>query len=157
MLTDIKTILYTTDLHPEAEPALSMAMSLAEKYQAKVTFVNVVEPINVSLYGWGAVDEWIEIENSALSRSQEVSEQQVNDFCDKELSSDTSIARPSIKVISGHAANSILSCADEINADLIVMGSNSHSAIGELLLGSVADKVIRLSKRPVLLIPVAVK
>jgi nucleotide-binding universal stress UspA family protein len=153
-LTEIKTILYATDLNSEAEAALSMTMSLAEKYQAEVTFLNVVEPINVSVYGWGAVESWIEIEESAVDRSQKVSEQKLNDFCDNKLPKGTAVSRPTIKVISGHAAKSILDYANEINADLIVLGSNAHGVIGELLLGSVADKVVRLSKRPVLLIPI---
>jgi nucleotide-binding universal stress UspA family protein len=153
MLTEIKTILYATDLSPETESALSMSVSLAEKYRAEVICLNVVEPINPSLYAWGEMDSWSDIEKSTHHRSQITLEQQVNDFFDKGLPSDISVSRPSVKVITGNVAKSILLCADDINADLIVMGSNSHSAISELLLGSVADKVMRLSKRPVLLVP----
>jgi nucleotide-binding universal stress UspA family protein len=153
MLTEINTILYATDLHPESEPALSMAISLAEKYQAKVIFMNVVEPINVSVYGWGSVEQWVEIESSAMANSQKASEQQVEDFWDNNLLESHSASRPDIKVVSGHAAKSILNHADEIDAGIIVMGSNGHGVIGDILLGSVADKVVRLSKRPVLLVP----
>jgi len=155
MLTEINTILYATDVNPEAESALSMTMSLAEKYQAEVTVLNVVEPINVSLYGWGAMESWAEIEKDTLKRSLTTLNDQVNDFFDKHFSSGTSVARPSINVINGSVTTSILECSDDINADLIVLGSNGHGAISELLLGSVADKVVRLSKRPVLLVPLS--
>ncbi|EGG94176.1 Universal stress protein family [gamma proteobacterium IMCC1989] len=153
MLTEINTILYATDVSPESESALSMTMSLAEKYQAEVTVLNVVEPINASLYGWGAIESWAEIEKDTLDRSLASLTDQVNGFFDKHFSSDISIARPSINVINGSVAKSVLGCADDINAGLIVLGSNGHGAISELLLGSVADKVVRLSKRPVLLVP----
>ena len=153
MLTAINTILYATDLSPEAEPALSMAKSLADKYQAEVIFLNVVEPINPSLYAWGQMDSWSEIEKATRNRSQMTLEQQASHFSDENSLVDSSVPRPSVKVISGHVAKSIVDCSDDINADLIVMGSNSHSAISEILLGSVADKVMRLSKRPVLLVP----
>jgi len=157
MLTAINTILYATDLSPEVEPALSMVKSLADKYQAEVIFLNVVEPIDPSLYAWGQMDSWSEIEKTTRNRSQMTLEQQASHFFDENSLVDSSALRPSVKVISGHVAKSILDCSDDINADLIVMGSNGHGAISELLLGSVADKVVRLSKRPVLLVPAPVK
>lgn len=155
MLAEINTILYATDLQSESDPALSMAMSLAEKYQAKVVFLNVIEPINPNVYAWGGIESWDEIEKEALNRSLSTSKQRLDDFFSQELPSDTSIDRPSVKVINGYVTQTILDCADEIDADLIVMGSNGHGVISELLIGSVADKVVRLSKRPVLLTPIA--
>lgn len=155
MLTAINTILYASDLNPQSDSCLSMVMSLAEKYQATVTVLTVVEPIDPSLYVWGQVGSWSEVEKNTFQRAQSTSEQQVSDFMDNALLKDASVLRPDIKVVNGPVAKSILGYADDINADLIVMGSNGHSAIGELLLGSVADKVMRLSKRPVLLVPVS--
>ena len=155
MLAEINTILYATDLQSESDSALSMAMSLAEKYQAKVVFLNVIEPINPNVYAWGGRESWHEIEKEALNRSLSTSKQRLDDFFSQELPSDTSIDRPSVKVINGYVTQTILDCADEIDADLIVMGSNGHGVISELLIGSVADKVVRLSKRPVLLTPIA--
>jgi nucleotide-binding universal stress UspA family protein len=154
MLTVINTILYATDLNSETESVLSMAMSVAEKYQAKVSLLNVIEPINPSVYSWGSVESWTEIANNTLNRSQEISEQQLNDFFDNRVPQETPVSRPSIKVINGRVAQSILRYADEIDADLIVIGSNGHGVMSELLIGSVANKVIHLSKRPVLLVPI---
>jgi nucleotide-binding universal stress UspA family protein len=155
MLTSINTILYTTDLGQDMHSSLNMAMSLAEKYQAKVTLLNVIEPINTSVYNWGSAEMWGEIQENSLAHAEKTSIEQVNAFFAEELVGDSNIARPTVRVINGNVTQSILDCSDEINADIIVMGSHGYSALGELLLGSVADKVMRLSKRPVLLVPAA--
>ena len=54
--------------------------------------------------------------------------------------------------IFGYAAREIVSDAQEIDADVIVMGSRGRGDIAGLLLGSTAHKVIHLSDRPVLVV-----
>jgi nucleotide-binding universal stress UspA family protein len=50
-------------------------------------------------------------------------------------------------------AEEILNQADELNADLIVMGTHGHGAMYNLLVGSVTKGVLKRSTRPVLLVP----
>jgi nucleotide-binding universal stress UspA family protein len=52
----------------------------------------------------------------------------------------------------GHAAEVIAKLANEQKFDLIVMGSHGHTAIGNLVLGSVATKVLAGCKTPMLLV-----
>jgi nucleotide-binding universal stress UspA family protein len=54
--------------------------------------------------------------------------------------------------IFGYAAREIVNDAQEIGADIIVMGSRGRGDIAGLLLGSTAHKVIHLSDRPVLVV-----
>jgi nucleotide-binding universal stress UspA family protein len=54
--------------------------------------------------------------------------------------------------IFGYAAREIVSYAQEIGADVIVMGSRGRGDMAGLLLGSTAHKVIHLSDRPVLVV-----
>ena len=54
--------------------------------------------------------------------------------------------------IFGYAAREIINDAEEVNADLIVMGSRGRGDLAGLLLGSTAHKVIHLSHRPVLVV-----
>lgn len=56
-------------------------------------------------------------------------------------------------VVVGHPVDAILRAADQENADLIVMTTHGRSGLSRLVLGSVADGVIRRSSRPVLVIP----
>ena len=53
----------------------------------------------------------------------------------------------------GTVAEEILKQADELNADLIVMGTHGHGAMYKLLVGSATKGVLKHSTRPVLLVP----
>ena len=50
----------------------------------------------------------------------------------------------------GDAAEEILSSAEELGCDLIVMGTHGRSGLGRLLMGSVAESVLRKARCPVL-------
>ena len=152
MLTSIDKILYATDLDTGMRPALRMAMSLADKYQAQVTFLYIIEPVNQSVYHWQSEDFWQEIRGKTQQASVELSEEYLSRFFEEEQLGEN-VARPRIVIKHGHVADTILRTADDIDVDLIIMGTHRHTALGKLILGSVADKVMRASSRPVLLMP----
>ena len=52
----------------------------------------------------------------------------------------------------GHVPQNIAACADANNADLIVMGVAKHNSLGDFILGTVVDDVIRRTPRPVLVV-----
>jgi nucleotide-binding universal stress UspA family protein len=52
----------------------------------------------------------------------------------------------------GRVAQEIVACANEGKFDLIVMGAKGRSAIADLLLGSVAQRVLATAKQPVVLV-----
>jgi nucleotide-binding universal stress UspA family protein len=56
------------------------------------------------------------------------------------------------KVVTGHPAEEIVNYAKKQKARLIVMGTHGHGALGRVLMGSVAQKVVADSDLPVLLI-----
>ena len=56
------------------------------------------------------------------------------------------------EVVVGYAAEEILSLAENEDADLIVMGTHGRKGIDRILFGSVAEKVVKNSTRPVLTI-----
>ena len=55
-------------------------------------------------------------------------------------------------ILDGEASEGICQAAAETDADLIVMGTHGHSQVRHFLLGSVTERVIRSSDRPVLLV-----
>lgn len=57
-----------------------------------------------------------------------------------------------IETRSGEAADGILGQAEEMDADLIVLATHGRKGVSHLLLGSVAERVIRRSLRPVLVV-----
>ncbi|MEO7724875.1 MAG: universal stress protein [Chthoniobacterales bacterium] len=57
----------------------------------------------------------------------------------------------------GAVAEEILKTAQEISADLIVMGSHGHGSVYNLLVGSVTEGVLKAGERPVLLVPAPAK
>ncbi len=52
----------------------------------------------------------------------------------------------------GHAAETIAAVADKGDYDLLMMGSHGHGALGNLVMGSVATKVMAHCKTPLLLV-----
>lgn len=53
----------------------------------------------------------------------------------------------------GMAAPTITSVADELDADMIVMGTHGRTGLSHLMLGSVAERVVRTAGRPVMTVP----
>jgi nucleotide-binding universal stress UspA family protein len=153
MLTQINTILYASDLDKEMKPALLMAMSLANKYQAKIVFLHVIEPVNPAVYNWGSADMWLEVKENAYQRSLDVATEIIEGLSAEISAAGSTMATPEVKIIHGNPTERILNCSQEVNADMVIMGSHGHDLLGHLLLGSVADKVMRMSSCPVLLVP----
>ena len=60
--------------------------------------------------------------------------------------------RTTREVLSGPIGHAIAARAEQLGCDLIVMGRHGESSIGDLLMGSVAMKVLHLSRLPVLLV-----
>lgn len=56
-------------------------------------------------------------------------------------------------LVQGQPAKVILSEADKLSADLIIMGSHGFGAVFKMLLGSVSSSVLKRSRRPVLIVP----
>jgi len=56
------------------------------------------------------------------------------------------------KVVTGYAAEEILKTAEEEDVDMVVMGTHGRTGIDRILFGSVAEKVVKSSPKPVLTI-----
>jgi len=142
-----ETILCATDFSDPADRALSMACDMAQRYEAKLVLLHIVtlweyDPGNPS---WRFPPLPEEYQSSLIEGPQRQLEER------REQISNTPIEVETLLVRGFDAAAEIVRVAsDEVNADLVVMGTHGHTGIAHLLLGSVAGKVVRTFPGPVL-------
>ncbi|GAB4259534.1 MAG: universal stress protein [Deferrisomatales bacterium] len=158
MLPRIRTILYAADLSERAEAVLRYALGLAIRYDAAVVAVHAVEPL--SPYAQSMVDLYLtrdqrdRLHRESRERLTADLRGRIERFCTEETEDPAeALARVSeIVVREGHPVDVILREAQRVEADLVVMGSHGHTAVGEVLLGSTAHRVLQRSPAPVLLV-----
>ena len=133
----IKTILHPTDFSERSNFAFRLACSLARDYGARLMVVHVAEP-PVPIYGNGLVLPPAQApKETVLARLQQL------------LPKDPKV-QVEHRLTEGDAAIEILRIAGEIKCDLIVMGTHGRTGLGRLLMGSVAEQVVRKAACPVL-------
>lgn len=140
-----KTILCAIDLSPASAAVLSWARLLAQGFQARIEVLHArwSEPPRYFLedqIGGLAAEEKSEIEKLRRGLQQAAR---------KALGSKANFE---VLVNPGHAVQVILEHARQHHPDLIVMGSHGHSGVARLLLGSVAENVVREADVPVLIV-----
>jgi len=134
-------ILVATDFSTCSQEALELALRIAEKFGSELTLMHSWEVPNYS-YAAGLylpVDVFAPIERAAAAHLEEALNVLKTRF-------------PAAKSVlrSGVAWEEVLLAATQANADLIVMGTHGRRGLGRALLGSVAEKVVRMSAVPVL-------
>ncbi|GAB7012409.1 universal stress protein [Halolamina salina] len=143
-------ILVPTDGSDTAEAAVDRAVDLAAKYDATVhaLYVIDVDAVNYSL-GTEQVDR---IRQGHLDDMPEV-KQAADEATGYVADAAAAAGVPAEEhVRAGQPALAIRDAIDELGADLVVMGSHGRSGISRALLGSVAEKVLRKTKIPVLVV-----
>ncbi len=141
-----KHILLATDGSASAEHAAKKAMELARIHGAHVTAAYVVDPY--PYIGIGEVNPMAF--QSYMNSAQEASTKAFTHIAD--LAAAEGVQLQVRLVENMQTARGIVDLADEVAADLIVIGSHGRSGVQKLVLGSVAGKVVALSSRPVLVI-----
>lgn len=146
VLKPIRVILVPTDFSDCSRRAFSYACELSGKFDAKLLLLHVIEPPSVSLMPDGAYvpPAYDEIEDSRAVRD-ELNRWLVGPPADQcNAGFDIRIGTPVLE---------ILSYAKQRAADLIVLGTHGRTGIAHLLIGSVAENVVRKSECPVLTVP----
>lgn len=155
----LKTILYATDLGLFGPFLLEHVCELARRHDAQVHVVHAIEPIG--LFADAILKTYVpdtlksELQQGGIESVKDAIRLQVkhafeDDFIDFEGNRDW-IA--DVHVVDGSPADVILKQADRLSVDLIVLGTHGGSVNPSTALGSVANKVLQLSKVPVYLVP----
>jgi nucleotide-binding universal stress UspA family protein len=155
----MKKVLIAIDYNPTAQKIAETGYSLAKSMNAEITLMHVVadytyysslnySPImgfdSFSTMGMVQTNTVVELEKAA----QEYLEKTKNHL------GDTSIKT---LVKDGDSGDAIIEAANDLKADVIVLGSHSRKGLDKILMGSVAEKVLRHSKVPLFIIPVSEK
>jgi nucleotide-binding universal stress UspA family protein len=154
---NISKILIGIDDSKYAEHAAEYAFDIAHKFNAAVGLVNIVEPVPMPQYtsgtdsmglpmqGTGTGIEEMQLLAIQNSQSESIVERFTKRFGENmEISHFTNY---------GSTADGIINCSKEFGADLIVIGTHHRSGLDRLLMGSVAEHVVRHSDVPVLVVP----
>jgi nucleotide-binding universal stress UspA family protein len=142
-----RRIVCAVDLTPGSEATLEMALSLAGENDARVTLLHVVEnlPEPTDFPSFLALPETDSLRRAALAQARERLGRAVpegaRDVCDV-----------SERVEAGKAAREILRLANELDADLIVVGAHARRSAGRMLFGSTSSRVVRQAPCPVLVV-----
>ena len=146
-----RRILCPVDTSECSERALSEALSLAQRFDASVEILHVY---HVPAYVQPSVLVWASVGPRPL---WEVAEEQARSELEGFLSRMSLLdrGRTSTALEVGDPAITIAERARRDNHDLIVMGTHGRTGARRLVLGSVAERVVRLASCPVLVVPLA--
>jgi nucleotide-binding universal stress UspA family protein len=143
-MISLKTVLVPTDFSPTSEQALRYAKALADAFGATLHIIHVIEepygqPWAVEAYGFSLAalqDEWVKEAQKRIATILTSEEQQRY--------------RAETSTVLGHPVSEILSYARDRQVDLIVMGTHGRGPLGHVVMGSVAERVVRRAPCPVL-------
>ncbi|MFT5707730.1 MAG: nucleotide-binding universal stress UspA family protein [Oceanospirillaceae bacterium] len=157
MIPKVKNILYVSDLEDGSRPAFRMAISIAEQYAANIVFLHVITPIPESVIFALETnlppEVYKKLQQDGIYDLKEVMNKRITEFCDVELESLDWLPEIESIISKGEVHSKIVETAALKNADMIVMGTRTHSASKQFFMGSVANKVMRSSDVPVLVVP----
>lgn len=138
MVISIQRILFVTDFSEPARKAQRYALALAETFGAELYVFHAVSE-DVFIPAPDAAIVWLDAE---VERAR------------KQLSAEFAAVAGPVKTVlevrQGNAVHEIVRYADEQNIDLIVLGTHGRTGLSHVLLGSIAEKVVRLATCPVL-------
>src|SRR5690554_113263 len=149
----MKKVLIAIDYNPNSEPVVNQGYELAELMGAEVCLFHVLADTR---YYNMQFQPFMGYEGYAFPVDYKIQEEYINvakDYLEKtakHLNKDN----VNTHLAEGDTARKILEYAEEWQADIIVMGTHSHSTLEKLFLGTVASSVLERTKIPVYMIPI---
>ena len=145
----MKTIVVAVDFSNATAGVLQMASGLAKAFGAQLRLFHVVEPEpSYTAYGF-TPDEF-----PALHAYQEEAKRRATTKLEESLAKVAPDLPDSVcQIAEGSPLHALLDYVKECNADMVVLGSHGHGVIASLLLGSVAEGMVRKATVPTLIVP----
>lgn len=143
-MTEIKNIILPTDFSLNADAALPYAVELARQHGGTIHLLHVSEHEAGDAFISGivlGVSAWIASHRKELSEKLTATARQIEGDYGVKVSA---------TVVPGRAAKEIARFAAEKRADMVVIATHGRTGPSRLLMGSIAERVVRLSSTPVL-------
>jgi nucleotide-binding universal stress UspA family protein len=144
-MIQLKKILVATDFGEAADVALAYGRALARSFKASLHVLNVVDNVFAHAMageGYVAILPEVQKELEAAARKR-LDEKLIDNDPDKPQTTP-------VVLTSSTAAYAIVQYAKDERMDLIVMGTHGRGPLAHLLMGSVAERVVRTAPCPVL-------
>ncbi len=140
----LKKLLVPIDFSECSKKALQYAVPLAEQFGASITLVHIVRVNYVGGPEFAALD-YPGIEGELLKSA----EKHLAELAATEVESKTD-ARAVVRI--GQEVTEIIAAAKELESDLIIISTHGRTGLKHVLMGSVAENVVRLAPCPVLVV-----
>lgn len=150
----MKKVLIGIDYNPNSEKVAKKGYALAQKLGAEVCLLHVLADVRYygvnypTFMGYEGYNE-MQVDLNVMSELRRVA----NDFL-KTAATHLDDPRVSTHLAEGSTSSAILQYAEEWKADLIVMGTHSHSVLEKVLMGTTASRVLERTKVPIYFIPI---
>ena len=144
------------DTSPSAELVAKAGFKYAKAINAEVTLVHSINEMAYYSFDYGPIMNYSGYLISQGTKIVENLNKEAHKFLDAtaEYLGDTTIQK---KVLSGETSESIIEFAESWGANLLVIGTHSHSVFENLLMGNTAVTIVKNSKIPILIIPIKEK
>lgn len=142
-MPNYKKILVPVDFSVHSAEATRVAADLAKRFDSSVTLAYVYDPLAYSL-----PDGFVMMSQADLDRLFEAFRSQLAGSQRQAL--DAGAPRVDTKLLTGFVADQIVELASRGEFGLIVMGTHGRTGVSHLVMGSIAEKVVRLASCPVL-------
>jgi nucleotide-binding universal stress UspA family protein len=155
----ITKILYASDIEKGSRPAFRAAINLCGQHGAEITYLHVMEPLSSTAEN--LIKNLVDTKDvnglyqESIHNLKDKIEKRIGQFFEEEVEFHDCLNTSKVesRIEAGVAWETIVKVANEMDADVIVMGTRTHSAMGQFFSGSTANKVMLNSKIPLLIIP----
>jgi universal stress protein E len=133
----MKKLLVATDLSARSDRALERAIDLAHEHGAQLTIVHVIDEC---------------LPTVLLNAQEEFAKESVDEYINKIKSSYEKYLSIdiSVEILQGVSYSDILTAAERVGAELLIVGIHREDTFGDLFLGTTAERCMRLGNLPVL-------
>ncbi len=140
----MRKVLIAVDYDPSAKVVAEKGYFMHKSTKAKITLLHVISQPVFYYATYSIMSSLLNNDDQTYAASQDFLDEIKRDLGDKTI-------RTLVKM--GDTSDCILKTAKEMNADIIVIGTHSRKWLEDIIMGSVAESIIKQSTLPLLIIP----